>query len=289
MNTEELEKNIKLLDNLFANDRLYDKLKDRSRNIIYPFRQELENNLLGKNKEIQTSLIRWYVAKLQVLQKNFSLSTEFLFNGSPDKYSQTGYLYTFRDGTRRALNEYEIYLYESHWVFIQLINELQRVCIINEIDFVKICNDLALSPIYINRLTTEDIFNDNISLEFNFNGDEVVPIILQETDNHINHPFEDYLIHPNKLKLIEELKKRTQGEKGKHIGIMILALEKCKMISYADRTSLYESIRSEFGVIGTGAGINKYITPYKEKTDNEKTISFKDSEIEMYSVFLRQI
>lgn len=170
---EELEKNLVLLDNFSARERLYDKEKDIFINIIFPFRHELENNLLGETNEVQTYLIRTYVYKLGQLQKHFSLSCEFLFYGSPVKYSQTAYIYTFSDGTSRALNKYEIYLYKSHWVFIFLINELQRYCIINEIDFAKICTDLTLSHFYINQHITKDIFSDDILLEFPFNDNEV--------------------------------------------------------------------------------------------------------------------
>jgi len=62
-----------------------------------------------------------------------------------------------------------------------------------------------------------------------------------------------------KLKLLEYLKKKYAGKKGKNIAIMILALKYAGKISYFERKELYSALRKDFGYIGSDTSINNYI------------------------------
>lgn len=123
---------------------------------------------------------------------------------------------------------------------------------------------------------------------------QTIGLIYQESENKKKQPtplFTSYLIHPNKPKLIEELLGRSRGGKGKQIAIMLLALKKCGMINFADgeRSKLYDSMRGIFGSIGVNSGIDDYISPYESKNQNNRKPLLKDSEIEVYSNFLKKI
>jgi hypothetical protein len=89
---------------------------------------------------------------------------------------------------------------------------------------------------------------------------------------HRNQTFNKYLIGTNsfKLELVQFLKENYAGLKGKDIAVMIKALEKNKLIAYNQNRQLFNSLRFDFGDIGTDSGINKYLTPTMRNDETQK-------------------
>lgn len=80
-------------------------------------------------------------------------------------------------------------------------------------------------------------------------------------EKHIDKLFIDYLHHTNKDALLEKLHELIDGKKGKLVATLIIALEKSSFIGgYENRSTLYNTMRNEFGDIGTNSGLNDFIT-----------------------------
>jgi len=89
--------------------------------------------------------------------------------------------------------------------------------------------------------------------------------------SHYNQTFKKYLNGTDQFKtsLMKFLIENYSGLKGKDIAIMISALEKNKLIASFQNKQLYNSLRFDFGDIGTNSGINKYLTTTM-RNDNEQ-------------------
>ena len=72
--------------------------------------------------------------------------------------------------------------------------------------------------------------------------------------------FADYLINcTDKENLVKVLHGLLDNAKGKNVAIVIMALERKKLLHISDtRTVFYEAMRILFGYIGTNQSINKF-------------------------------
>jgi hypothetical protein len=125
-----------------------------------------------------------------------------------------------------------------------------------------------------------DIFFSLCELLVLLNRLEMFESFLPENQNpseeiikpHRNQTLNKYLIGTNsfKLELAQFLRDNYAGLKGKEIAVMIKALEKNKLIAYDQNRQLFNSLRIDFGDIGTDSGINKYLTPTMRNDETQK-------------------
>jgi hypothetical protein len=83
--------------------------------------------------------------------------------------------------------------------------------------------------------------------------------------------FMDYLHHDNKPALMEKLHALLDGKKGKVVALTIKALQKLGYVAgYKSNSALFDTMREEFGEIGTPSGINTFLyDPNKKLSDSD--------------------
>lgn len=93
--------------------------------------------------------------------------------------------------------------------------------------------------------------------------------------------FVSYLHHGNKDALMEKLHELLDGKKGKLVATIIIALEKLSFIGgYETRSSLYNSMKNEFGNIGEDSGLNDFIS---------KSYKISDKDLNRYIDILKKV
>lgn len=90
---------------------------------------------------------------------------------------------------------------------------------------------------------------------------ETTTLKRPSTNDNTPKNFIDYIQHPNKNAMLSRLHELLDNKKGKIVAITIIAMEKLGFIGgYESRSTLYKTMRIEFGDIGTDAGLNDFFT-----------------------------
>jgi hypothetical protein len=87
--------------------------------------------------------------------------------------------------------------------------------------------------------------------------------------------FADYLIHPDTVALIEQLKPIFAGAKGKQVAIRLIAMREAKLIAWSDgeTTQLLRLMKGVFGNIGHESGVLRYLSDFERgKNLHEKRV-----------------
>ncbi|MFZ4726115.1 MAG: hypothetical protein ACOYMD_11785 [Paludibacter sp.] len=114
--------------------------------------------------------------------------------------------------------------------------------------------------------------------ESNYSESTIIPI--SETSDFTGKPFPEYLLHPEKIKLAELIRKEISKEKGKKIRIFLAALEQNNAplitIGYRQAKDIYKSMTDYFSW-----DIGSYQSVFNYKID------FKNDQIEIDKATIR--
>ena len=109
-------------------------------------------------------------------------------------------------------------------------------------------------------------------------------IPITETTEHIVKPFPEYLLHPEKIKLADEIKKEFSTEKGKAIRLLLYALENNNppiiTIGYRQAKVVHSAMTDFFA-----RNIGKYQSVFDYKVD----VKLDEKDLEKISIRLHHI
>jgi len=250
------------------------------------FRYSDNNYLYGfckKTKELQlliteTELPVIACGFVAYLIHNFGDSTEDIFSGylntqmyryetlhnsDPDVLSRS-----LRAEFFSAYENYEKSLITQSKKIFEFLTKKETDLINNYIDvYLKFISNSYDYSIYL--------INGYESIKSNLDGKEKPqPEITDPTKGNDNtsqsKKFINYLHHANREALLAKLHELIDGNKGKSVSIVIIALIELNFIAgYDSRNNLYQTMRDEFGYIGADSGLNKYFDDKDPKIKKE--------------------
>lgn len=306
MKIDVLEKLIRLIGGYYVDDddSVIDELLDESHDLVreyeYPFRKELNINLLEmETKERKRDAIKYYIYEFKDPFGIFLLNKELLFTESDglsveeyNKFVDEGRFDLLpKSAPAKKLNRYEQYIEKAYELFSLIFDEIQVCCNKFEIDIWEVCEevdfpidfcDTGMSSSFIDdrnvKKQIKEIESTNSPTGSSTN-DKAIQSINPQSEEKLKS-FSEYLLFKDKNKLAESLKIEYKGKKGKQIKLMFEGLKRnnCIIIQNGEFKSIVDSLRLHFNwEIGSYSGINDYLNrrPNKEAELKEAEMRIK--------------
>lgn len=221
---------------------------------------KLDNNILDVLKEFDE-----YPGSGQVIQLLFLLGIIKWFEDSDINEGDNGYV-------------------EAKSLLDRIVSRFIKTYVIYSCYFHKDEHSKPLDEFLVNDNTVTPFRLAIRERNMSKGSEEAEEPDIEINENRNNKKFIDWIItSKDKVKIISLLHKILNGKKGKDVAHVIIALMESGMIIIPKpRTDLYESMRVEFGDIGTDQSINDILNPaneYKREKNLINSIVLKLREI----------
>jgi hypothetical protein len=251
---------------------------DVEKNYCGPFSKELNNNLLKKeNPEGIRIVIKHYVHEFQFAELFYEDHKNILFDNNYIGIKSLEY--TIPQSSKESnLSDFENYVIKSYYIFNCHFFDIQKCCLLNQINFFDLCRELHFKWDLISTSVTLDYWETENAIQVRNNISKNINNQSSETVQKIQDfkSFPEFLLHGERDKLAEMLQSEFRIEKGKSIALIILVLQNHGILNLGNRqrTNLFNALKSYFNRnIGSKQSIFDY--KFNESADKDDYKSFE--------------